>query len=325
MDADRYERATHDADFRARLEAAFGEAGGRGEALDELWWRERPGLPHPRGVRDPALERDALVEAAYSKAQSEQDARHDRAALRAFEAVRHRQAEALDRALVAALGAVVPPVGVRDVAPAAPAAAPAASGEAAGAGGEAAGAGAGAFPADPSGLSTPTPSSRPYSFVRRHRGSLTVAALIAALIAAGAVGALAAGTTSRAPTAPTETPSAEIAPAPSVLSQALARVQVPTDALPQALRGTITPPSSRLLYDDDPAASATKHRWRLWTGTGETPDQVCFLSSFDGVRNTVTCLPKASALTERIIVTDATTSGTFEALIVGGAVAVQIS
>ncbi|BDZ50109.1 hypothetical protein GCM10025867_23500 [Frondihabitans sucicola] len=278
MDAGRYDAAARDPDFRARLEAAFTEAGGEGAVVDELWWRERAQRPHPAGLRDPASEREALVEATYSEAGSEQDARDAAARLRAFETRRRRQEDALDAAL--------------------------------------------ALTAQRRGRKPGAASSRPLAAARRHPVLLSVTALVAA----AALGAVATTTTTslRSTETPVATTAAELPASPSVLSRALSRVQVPTDAVPTPFRADIDPRSSRLLYDDDPSGGDAEQRWRLWIGTGENPRQLCFVSSFDNVTDTVSCVPSDRAFSQRFILSQRTEHGSFEALIDDGAVAVQV-
>lgn len=255
-----------------------------------------------------------------------------------YEGLSADEREALDRALAAA----------RLVRP---------QGSASAEGGPSEAAATGSTPSSPPALaaaadSPPTtrppesPSPAVNGFTRRHRIAGSVVALAAAA-ALGATLAIATGAArpSAAPSAGT-TPSAAAASAgagdsagstdsagsgdtdavqpPSVLSQALDRVQVPTDALPEALRGAVDPPSSRLLYDDDPSKGTTGHRWRLWVGAGAGLSQLCFVSTYDDVTDVVSCVPRDRALVDRIIVSQTTPDGTFEALDVRGAIAVQV-
>ncbi|GAA4266756.1 hypothetical protein GCM10022256_23680 [Frondihabitans peucedani] len=320
--------ASHDDDFRARFQAAFHAAGGEGDAFDELLARvPAAGFP-PAGAADPALERAALAEAAFSGVGSDQDARASAARLAAFDARRRQQSRALDAAL-AATPLVAPPESPELPASPEPPASPV-SPEPLGA--------AAAYAPTPAPTRAPAsavarPQRAPLRFARRHPVALTAAALVAAVVLGAALGR---ATTSRpaADSPPSSASSAVSTPDPgataftefggSVLARAINRVQVPTDALPDGLRDAVSPPSSRLLYDDSPSSQPSQHRWRLWAGTGENPRQLCYVMSFDGVRDSVSCLPRAEAFVGRYVVSESTPDGVFTALVVDGAIAVQI-
>lgn len=316
-------RASHDDDFRARLQAAFRAAGGEGDALDELLARVRPAGSSTGHAADPALDRAALAEAAFSGTGSPQEARASAARLAAFDARSRHQSRALDSAL-AATPLVAPPESVDGaVVPADP---------------------EGLRPEIPGGAATDGPAAidpsavagrdrEPLRLVRRHPAVALVAALVVAVVLGAALGR---ATTPRTAASPKSSSASSAASTPdpgataftqfggSVLARAVNRVQVPTDALPDALREAVSPPSSRLLYDDEPSSPASGHRWRLWVGTGENPRQLCYVMSFDGERDAVSCLPRDQAFVGRYVVSETTPDGTFTALVVDGAIAVQI-
>ncbi|WP_123506004.1 hypothetical protein [Frondihabitans sp. PhB188] len=176
--------------------------------------------------------------------------------------------------------------------------------------------------------SVPAPATAPAA-LRRPSARRTGALLAGVAVAAFGLGiaATTAGATLRPGTAaptPSPTITADAPLTVSVITRALGRVQVQTDALPTALRGDVDARSSRLLYDDDPRASATRERWRLWLGTGENPQQLCFVGTFDNVTDQVTCVPADRAMVDRYVFTQTTRAGTFEVLVNGGAVAVAI-
>lgn len=182
--------------------------------------------------------------------------------------------------------------------------------------------------AAPDTVPAPAPATAPAALRRpsaRRTGALlagvAVAAFALGIAATTAVTTLRPGTAAPTPS-PTITSDAPLTV--SVITRALGRVQVPTDALPTALRGDVDARSSRLLYDDDPRAGATRDRWRLWLGTGENPQQLCFVGTFDNVTDQVTCVPADRAMVDRYVFTQTTRAGTFEVLVNGGAVAVAI-
>lgn len=249
--------------------------------------------PDDEGARDAALHA-RLVEAAYSPASTTEEARAALTALarlRAVEAERTRGSADADEAGTAGSDDAVetPPPASND-----------------------------------------QPQGRPVA----DRSRLSIAALgvsIAVVVgaalgfgAASRLGAPATTPASSTPSALSQTVPGAFGFSTSVLKQARDRVQVPTDALPQALRSSIDPSTSRLLYDDDPASASTVKRWRLWVGTGDNPRQLCYVSTFDNEHDAVSCVPLDQAFSGRYVVSQSTPQGSFEALIVDGAIAVQV-
>lgn len=158
---------------------------------------------------------------------------------------------------------------------------------------------------------------------RRRRAPLWIGGALVVLLVAGAAIQGATSATRQA------TESEPVASDPSsfrtsVLSAALNRAEVPTDALPEAIRGEVDLGSSRVVYDEDPSLAATADRWRLWVGYGVDTNQVCFVATYDNVGDAVTCVPKERALLDRVVLVSTLPGRRFEMLTNGGAIAVQI-
>lgn len=165
---------------------------------------------------------------------------------------------------------------------------------------------------------------------KRRRALLATGAALVVLVGLGVAidGATSATRRAAVPEPTTSDPSlsspSPSSPLPSVLSRALDRGEVPTDALPAAIRGEVDLGSSRVIYDEDPSLAATASRWRLWVGYGEDSDQVCFVATYDNVGDSVTCVPKQRALLDRVVLVSTLPGRRFEMLANGGAIAVQI-
>ncbi|ARC56529.1 hypothetical protein AS850_05505 [Frondihabitans sp. 762G35] len=307
MDTGPLQRAETDADFRARLDRAFRGQGGEGDVVEELRRRERPAAAAPAGPPDARDRERALVEAAFGPAASGDSARRAAAELQAVRAARLRQERALDAAIAETSLSVEP-------AEATPAT-DESSFEAA----------AGRRSGDP-----------------RPGRALRAAALVAAVALGVGIGAVVFAPSQRVETSPgSATPTVTSASgdgsgggdrftkdgaSPGVdVEAALARVQVPPDALPDALAEQLAPPTSRLLFDEAPSDAAGTPRWRIWVGQGQNDQQLCLLATRDARAFSRSCAPRAVVLADRLYLSEHSTTETLFALLDGGALRVSIS
>lgn len=178
--------------------------------------------------------------------------------------------------------------------------------------------------ADPTPPAPDAPEEAEPARPKRRAWLVAGVALAAAITLAATIHGVTDANEASVETKPSPSDPSPTSPLPSVLSRALDRAEVPTDALPVAIRGEVDLGSSRVIYDEDPSLSATADRWRLWVGYGVDSAQVCFVATYDNVGDAVSCVPKQRALVDRVVLVSTLPGRRFEMLANGGAIAVQV-